>query len=513
MRSTQRSAAQYGSLWSATADVPSYPPLDENTRADVAIVGAGIAGLTTAYLLARTGRSVVVIDDGPVAGGMTRYTTAHLTWAIDDRYYEIERIHGHDGARLAAASHRAAVDQIEAIVREERIECDFARVDGFLFQDSEPDVIDRELAAARRAGVMVERLHRAPLDGYDTGPCLRFPDQGQFHPLKYLAGLARAIEREGGRIYTGTHIDTIVGGSSARVMAGRLRVRTNAVVVATNTPVNDRVAIHTKQAPYMSYVIAASIPRGSVATGLYWDTQDPYHYVRVHRDDADEDRDLLIVGGEDHKTGQAQDTDRRHARLETWARRRFPTMGDVEFRWAGQVMETMDGLAFIGRNPLDENNVFIATGDSGQGMTHGTIAGMLLTDLINHKANPWTALYEPSRKRIGAVGEFAKEAFNMMAQYADWVTPGEETDTASLLPGQGAVMRRGLKKHAVYRDDRGALHELSAVCPHLGCIVRWNGTEKTWDCPCHGSRFDKLGSVINGPANSDLNRLDLPDPP
>jgi glycine/D-amino acid oxidase-like deaminating enzyme/nitrite reductase/ring-hydroxylating ferredoxin subunit len=509
---TRPSAAQYGSLWSATADLPPYPPLDENTRADVAIVGAGIAGLTTAYLLARTGRSVVVLDDGPVGNGVTRFTTAHLTWAIDDRYFEIERIHGADGARLAANSHRAAVDQIEAIVREERIDCDFERVDGFLFlaQGDDPNLLDRELTAARRAGVTVERLNRAPIDAYDTGPCLLFPEQGQFHPLRYLASLARAIEREGGRIYTGTHVDTVVGGSSARVIAGRLRVRANAVVVATNTPVNDRVAIHTKQAPYMSYVIAAAIPRGSVAKALYWDTQDPYHYVRVHRDDADDERDLLIVGGEDHKTGQAEDTDRRHVRLETWARRRFPTMGDIEYRWAGQVMETIDGLAFIGRNPLDEGNVFIATGDSGQGMTHGTIAGMLLTDLINRKDNAWAALYEPSRKRFGAVAEFAKEAVNVMAQYTDWVTPGDEVDIASLPRDHGAVLRRGLKKYAVYRDESGTLHELSAVCPHLGCIVRWNGTEKTWDCPCHGSRFDKLGTVINGPANTDMRRLDLP---
>jgi glycine/D-amino acid oxidase-like deaminating enzyme/nitrite reductase/ring-hydroxylating ferredoxin subunit len=512
MTSARTSAAQYGSLWTATADLPPYHPLDENTRADVAIVGAGLAGLTTAYLLGRTGRSVVVVDDGPVAHGMTRFTTAHLTWAIDDRYFEIERIHGQRGALLAAQSHRAAVDQIEAIVREERIECDFERVDGFLFlgEGGSPELLDRELLAARRAGVTVEQVARAPLDAYDTGPCLRFPEQAQFHPLRYLAGLARAIERDGGRIYTGTHIDTVLGGSSARVMAGRLRVRANAVVVATNTPVNDRVAIHTKQAPYMSYVIAAAVPRGAVPQALYWDTEDPYHYVRVHPHHLDDDRELLIVGGEDHKTGQAEDTEQRHARLETWARRRYPAMEEIEYRWAGQVMETVDGLAFIGRNPLDEPNVFIATGDSGQGMTHGTIAGMLLTDLINQKDNDWAELYEPSRKRLGAVGEFAREAMNMVAQYADWVTPGEEPDAASLLPDQGAVVRRGLRKYAVYRDERGALHELSAVCPHLGCIVRWNPTEKTWDCPCHGSRFDKLGAVISGPANSNLRRLDLP---
>jgi Rieske Fe-S protein len=271
-------------------------------------------------------------------------------------------------------------------------------------------------------------------------------------------------------------------------------------------PVNDRVAIHTKQAPYMTYVIGATVPRDAVPRALYWDTHDPYHYVRVQA--ADADHDLLIIGGEDHKTGQANDTDLRHERLETWARVRFPMIEDVAYRWAGQVMETLDGLAFIGRNPLDADNVYIATGDSGMGMTHGTIAGMLLTDLINGDRNPWTELYDPSRKPLGAVREFAREAVNMVAQYADWVSPGERLDEEHILPDSGAVLRRGLKKVALYRDEQGRMHEYSAVCPHLGCIVRWNPTEKTWDCPCHGSRFTRQGQVINGPSNDDLRTLE-----
>lgn len=216
------------------------------------------------------------------------------------------------------------------------------------------------------------------------------------------------------------------------------------------------------------------------------------------------DRDILIVGGEDHKTGQADNAEDRHARLANWARSRFPQMETVEFTWVGQVMESIDGLAFIGRNPLDKENVFIATGDSGMGMTHGTIAGILLTDLILGRENPWATLYDPSRKTLLAAGEFAKEAVNMAAQYADWVTGGDVSSTDEIADDSGAVMRRGLSKIAVHRDAHGKLHELSAVCPHLGCIVRWNASEKTWDCPCHGSRFGKLGKVINGPANTDL---------
>ena len=382
----QDNSGQSTSVWMATTAMPQQTALVEDTKADVCVVGAGIAGMTTAYLLARAGKSVVVLDDGPIAGGQTQRTTAHLSNAIDDRYFEIERLHGARGARLAAESHTAAIDRIAAIVRDEQIACDFERLDGYLFlaPGEAGDVLDRELAAVHRAGLTaVERLPRAPLEPFDTGPCLRFPGQGQFHPLKYLAGLARAIERDGGRIFTGTHAASIEGGTPARVKsAAGPMVTSDAVVVATNTPVNDRVAIHTKQAPYLTYVIGALVPRGSVAKGLYWDTLDPYHYVRLQalsaEGGADEPQgfpgdDVLIVGGEDHKTGQADDQPERYARLEAWTRERFPMMRGVEFRWSGQVMETIDGLAFIGPNPLDEPNVFIATGDSGMGMTHGTI--------------------------------------------------------------------------------------------------------------------------------------------
>ncbi|HVR96722.1 MAG TPA: FAD-dependent oxidoreductase [Thermoanaerobaculia bacterium] len=493
------------SVWAVTVERPAYPPLAEDLHADVCVVGAGIAGLTTAYLLTREGRSVVVLDDGPVGGGMTEVTTAHLANALDDRYVEIERLHGEEGARLAAESHSAAIDRIEANVRTEGIDCDFTRLDGYLFlrPGDKEELLDRELAAARRAGLQgVEKIGRAPLDSFDTGPCLRFPHQGQFHPLKYLSGLARAIEHAGGKIFTNTHADRIEGGEPARIEAGGHVVTAAAVVVATNTPVNDLFVLHTKQAPYMTYVIGARVPRGAVTTALYWDTEDPYHYVRLQPMDGE--HDLLIVGGEDHKTGQADNPRERYVRLEDWARVRFPMMGPVDFTWAGQVMETIDGLAFIGRNALDKDNVFVVTGDSGMGLTHGTIAGILLTDLILGRENPWATLYDPSRKTLRAAGEYAKETLNVAAQYTDWVTGGDVDSTDEIARDSGAVLRRGLTKVAVYRDENDVLHERSAVCPHLGCIVRWNESEKTWDCPCHGSRFDKLGKVINGPANRDL---------
>lgn len=489
--------------------VPEFPPLDADCRADVCVVGAGIAGLTTAYLVRQAGPSVVVVEDGAIGSGETGRTTAHISNALDDRYFELERIHGEDGARSAAASHTAAIEQIEAIVALEGIECDFGRVDGFLFlgPDDPVEVLERELSAAVRAGLQgVKLLPRAPLAFFDTGPCLRFPRQAQFHPLKYLAGLARALTANGGRICTGTHIAHIDSGMPCRAVTdGGVAITAGAVVVATNTPINDRFVIHTKQAPYRTYVIGMSLPPDSVTPGLYWDTADPYHYVRMQRDF--DSQDLLIVGGEDHKTGQARDMGERFERLESWARERFPMAGEVLHQWSGQVMEPVDYLGFIGRNPRDPGRVYIATGDSGHGMTHGTIAGMLLRDLITGQPNPWISLYDPSRKTPGSLAEFARENINVARQYGDYLTGGEAALIDEIPRGSGAIVRHGVAKLAVYRDESGVAHACSAICPHAGCIVHWNGTEQSWDCPCHGSRFDPHGHVINGPANTRLTPL------
>ena len=493
------------SIWMATANTPSQARLRDNIRTDVCIIGAGIAGLSTAYLLGREGRSVVVLDDGLIGGGMTGRTTAHLSNAYDDRYVEIEKLHGVEASRLTAESHTAAINKIAEIVAGEKIDCDFEYLDGFLFAH-DPDslvLLEDELAAAHRAGLTgVEKVDRVPLKSFDSGAALRFPRQAQFHPLHYLEGLARAIMRDGGRLFSQTHATKIEGGAEARVETTHgPAVSCEVVVVATNTPVNDRVAIHTKQAPYVTYAIGVRVPKGSVTRALYWDTGDPYHYVRLQSEDGD---DVLIVGGEDHKTGQENDGAERYARLEQWTREHFPQLMEVQYRWSGQVMEPADGLAFIGRNPLDDDNVYIATGDSGQGMTHGTIAGLLLTDLIQGRKSNWENLYDPSRVRLKALPEYASENINVASQYTDYLTAGDIKSESELKPGDGAIMREGVSKLAVYRDGAGNLHKRSAVCPHLGCVVAWNSAEQTWDCPCHGSRFSAEGRVYQGPANSDL---------
>ena len=524
MRTAGERAGENRSFWERTAQKFLTRPLQQDLTTDVCVIGAGIAGVTAAYLASRENRDVVLIDDGPVGGGMTGRTTAHLVNAIDDRYIDIENFLGEECARLTAESHTAAIDCAERIVREHKIDCDFERVDGYLFLPPGGSVKElmKELEAIHRAGLVgVERVDSLPNSKIDSDAVLRFPRQAQFHPLKYLNGLSRVIVDLGGQIFTGTRVVAVEDGDQVKVKTSDGHsITARAAVVATNCPINDRLAIHSKQAPYATYAICLRVMR-EVDHALFWDTaltaQDekqeigpvPYHYVRFARDDQG---DVLMVGGEDHKTGQADDWEQRFAKLERWARPRFPFVGEITDRWSGQVMEPMDGVAYIGRNPGDKN-VYVVTGDSGNGITHGILGGMLLVDLIAGLENPWSKLYEPSRKTLQprALANYIAENANVAAQFRDYVTPGSAKSADEIKPGEGAVLRQGVKKIATYRDESGNLHAFSAVCPHLGCVVCWDGCEKTWDCPCHGSRFDAFGRVVNGPAISDLERVEVPE--
>jgi glycine/D-amino acid oxidase-like deaminating enzyme/nitrite reductase/ring-hydroxylating ferredoxin subunit len=468
---------------------------------DVLVIGAGIAGLSVAYHLLRAGSSVLVIDKAAIGAGESGRTTAHLADALDDRYYLLEQAHGAEGARLAAQSHRAAIESISEIVEREQIACEFERVDGFLFSygDQSAETIEREYKAARRAGLQVELTDSAPVP-FRTGRSLRFLNQAQLEPMAYLNGLAQAVRRLGGRIATDQHVVRVHDNETALLeLADGRRLSAPQLVVATNAPIHDLLAIHTKQAPYRSYVVGLTVPENLLSRALFWDTEDPYHYLRWVG------RDLLLVGGEDHRVGQEALPQQRWLKLEQWARARIPSVGALRTCWSGQVLEPMDGLAFIGKNPGLRRNSYVVTGDSGNGMTHGALAGMLIADLIHGRKNGWAKLYDPARKpkSLRAIGEYVRENAKGARGYASWLKPGEDADT-TIAKGSGAVLQRGLSKLAVYVDEAGGRHSCSAVCPHLAGIVQWNAAERSWDCPCHGSRFDPYGRVMSGPAQRDL---------
>ena len=498
------------SYWRASAQLPVYPPLAAKLTADVCVIGAGIAGLTTAYLLTRQGLSVALVEALDIGSGETGQTTAHIA-VPDDRYWHIERTLGEIAARQVADSFAAAADMIETLAREESIECDFERVPGYLYSCSKDaaEELSKEMKAATRAGVRVSYEQRLPIPTVAAGPCLRFADQAQFHPLRYLAGLAQATAGHRTRIFCDTRALEVEERNDGVVVTTALgKVSAAAAVVATNVPFNDRVTIHAKQFAYQTYAVAARVRRVSLPHVLIWDDADPYHYVRLTRGDDDE-HDLLIVGGADHRTGQQDNPEDSYRQVHEWLRERFPEAGPLAYRWSGEVVEPLDGVAYLGRNP-GSRNVYVITGDSGNGISHATIGAMLVSDQIRGRENPWAAVYDPARKPARQTLHFMREQANVAAQYLDWVTPGEWTP-AALAAGEGTVVRVGLRKLAVYRDDDGALHCRSATCPHLGCVVRWNSLERTWDCPCHGSRFSAYGSVLHGPAVSALAAPDEED--
>jgi len=332
---------------------------------------------------------------------------------------------------------------------------------------------------------------------------VKFPNQGVFSPIKYLYGVSAACQKLGVLIYTQTHVSEwqeekdIV---NVTTKDGH-KVSGKSVVVATNSP-TDGHSLFMKMRAQRTYMLAFKIPMGSVPKGLYWDTQDAYHYARVSSG-VEPNTEVLLVGGEDHTVGHEHDFDQRFARLVDWTMERFPMAQEVVSKWSGELLEPVDHLPFLGKAPATEN-VYLITGDSGNGLTNGTVGALVVTDLIMKRQNPWSTLFDPDRSMTAEKLDFVAANSSAAMQYVDYLTGGDITDIESLVPGEGAVVRNGMKKEAVYKDEVGKVFKCSAVCPHKQGLVRWNTAEKSWDCPCHGSRFDRYGKVVFGPANSDL---------
>ena len=495
------------SLWMDVDVAPNAGPLNQNEHCDVAVIGAGIAGLSTAYELAQRGVAVVVIDRARIAGGMTARTTAHLAPSCDDLMSAFADLRGVEAAKLFYESQMAAVDRIEEIQEKEGIDCGFRRLDGYLFQgDGMPgDVIDNEFDVLCKIGVKVDRLVGIPLRGAASRRALKFSQQATFHPLNYLAGLVRACEKRGVKFFSNTPVESI-GETDTGVTLRTPRgiISAGKAVVTTNSPISDRFALHTKMAPYRTYAAAFRLDRRTIPDALFWDTEDPYHYVRLLT--GEPAHDIVIVGGEDHKSGTENDAPERFARLDRWARSHIPALGDVVYQWSGQVLETIDHAAFIGRDPGSQQ-LYVSTGDSGQGITHGVLGALLNTDLIVEGQSQWADLYAPERTPVSAAWNYLSENVTTLKSFSDYIAPGEINSTDELNPGEGAIIRDGLQKIAAYRDRRGALHQRSAACTHVGCHLHWNSFETSWDCPCHGSIFSVDGEPLNAPAISSLEKL------
>jgi len=467
------------------------------------VVGAGITGITTAHLLAQAGKRVIVIEMRGVGSGETGNTTAHLTEVLDARYHRISQKFGQQSAQHVAESKRKAIDYIERCVGRLGIDCGFRRVPGFLFTETQDDIdeLKEELEALHKVASRASWVDKLSLP-FAVAGALRIENQAQFHPLRYLEAVVKEMCSMGVKIYSQTRIIDVQEGQPCRATTDRGVITARDVVLATHVPVTNRVALHMKIAAYRSYAVAGQTST-KLPLGLYWDTADPYHYIRAVNAPGSADESWLIIGGEDHKTGTQSKASARYRNLERYAER-F-ALNDPAMRWSGQIMEPVDGLPFIGTN-THSKHVYVATGYAGQGMTYGTLAGLLLSDAITGQTNPWAEIYSATRiKPAAQVNRFVAENIDYPAHIVrDRFVRGEVASVNDIPLSEGKLVRIHGKMLAVFRDSADQLHYQSAVCPHLGCYVRWNNTERSWDCPCHGSRFDVLGKVLNGPAVSDL---------
>jgi glycine/D-amino acid oxidase-like deaminating enzyme/nitrite reductase/ring-hydroxylating ferredoxin subunit len=503
----ERNQEQTTPYWTSAAAFTQYPKLDQDLHADVVVVGAGITGLTAAYLLTKAGKQVVVLERDRCALIDTGHTSAHLTMVTDTRLSELAARLGQSHAQAVWDAGLAAINQVDGIVQAHEIDADFAWVDGYLHaaagadRASEAKSLRADESLARELGFDVEFLEDTPVVG---GPGLQAANQARIHPRKYLAGVARAIVATGGRIHE--HSEASEFSDSPRaVKANGCTVTCEDIVIATHNPLvgfastTGAALFQTKLALYTSYVIAGRVPKGVVRDALWWDTADPYHYLRV---DPHRDFDVVIFGGEDHKTGQVSDTERCYRRLEETLAATFPDV-ELRHRWSGQVIETPDGLPYIG---MMAEHQYAATGFAGNGLTFGTLSAMAISDAILKRSNPWADLFDPGRKALGrSLWDYVKEnADYPYYMIRDRFAGTEARSLRAVKRGEGAVIERNGEKVAAYRDSSGAVTLRSATCTHMGCIVGWNKAERTWDCPCHGSRFKPDGQVISGPAESPL---------
>lgn len=486
------------SIWE-TVGLPIFSEIKQHTRTEVCVIGGGLSGLSIAYELAKRGMKVTLLESFRLGSGQSGRTTAHLSCQLEEEFSRLIKMHDLPVIRKFLGAHRGAIDEIETIVEQEEIACDFKRVDGYLFrgENVEDDFMMKEHDAAAKCGIVLDPVLKTPLLR-KTIPGLKFSSQAQFHPLKYIKGLLGCLADLGVEIHENTRVTEIDNPtpdlSVIRTEHG-IDVQADYVVVATDTPINTKFHIHSKQYAYRTYAIAMELTR-EMENVLLWDTEDPYHYIRVHEN-------RLIVGGEDHRVGQEPE-ESPFAELENWARENFDCVGAVIDRWSGQVYEPADVIGYIGKNPGPDRNIYIATGYSGMGMTSAIIAAQIIPGLIEKRFHPLADIYDPKRPPLRNLTEFVMENMNVALQYSDWFTGSEVQKEEEIPEDTGCLIRHGLTKACVYHEQGDNFERKSAVCTHLGGIVHWNDIEKTWDCPAHGSRFNTHGKPIEGPAISEL---------
>lgn len=486
---------------------PAFPPLSQPAATEVLIIGGGITGVTAAYLLAKAGHSVMLVEKARLCGGETHFTTAHISYPSDIRMRELVKKFGENHACAVWDAGQAAAEQIRRNVCHEEIDCAFGHVPGYLYAaedaplDAETAHLQEDAKLAQKLGFDAHFMQDCPVTGR---PAVAFGNLMKFHPTQYVMKLAKAAQEAGCQIHEeceAKDFDT----EKHSVRCNGHEVSYQHVFIATHVPLQgsagtvSAMLLQTKLAGYSTYAMEAMLPPDSAPEALWWDTADPYFYFRT---DATPGGLRIIAGGQDHKTGQVEDTEACYTALTRQLLNLFP-MARLTRRWSGQVIETVDGLPYIG----EYAGQYVATGFSGTGMTFGTLAAMMFAGHVQGIENPWKDLFSIERKELSSSWDYVKENKDYPFYMAKAVFMGGNRDPRALADGEGAILRVDGKKAAVSKDETGKLTVLSAICPHMGCVVAWNKADRTWDCPCHGSRFTPAGAVMAGPAESPLKPL------
>jgi glycine/D-amino acid oxidase-like deaminating enzyme/nitrite reductase/ring-hydroxylating ferredoxin subunit len=498
------------SVWVATTDARSFPAVTGEVDVDVAIAGAGIVGVTTALLLKRAGLRVALLDMDRIGHGVTGYTTAKVSSTQGLKYQQIESSHSEETARSYAMANQRGLELILSIIDEEGIDCDLERKANYVYTErsDERKSIEKEVESSRRAGLATELVTDTSLP-YSVVAALRHPDQAQFHPLKYLAALVDLIDGDGSFVFENSRVTDVKEGTRCSFDTdGGSRVISDYAVIATNYPFTDRSLMFARVHPSRSYAIAGPAPADVMPDGMFISGEQPTRSVRTI---PEKGRTLLMVGGEGHKVGRDYDTRERYANLRKWANERFG-MTEFPYEWSSQDGTTIDQLPYAGTYRRSSERVFTATGFSKWGFTNGAVAAEIMSDAILARPNAFAATYDPHRVTLSASAKKAVKENSEVAMHwtRDRIAHPQRGDIDSLAPGGAAVMGGPLEPVGVHRDDEGNIHCVSAVCTHLACTVTWNTAERSWDCPCHGSRFDFEGRVLQGPAVKDLPKREPP---
>jgi glycine/D-amino acid oxidase-like deaminating enzyme/nitrite reductase/ring-hydroxylating ferredoxin subunit len=489
------------SIWIGTTPSTILPPAREGLEFDTIIIGGGIVGITTGLFLKEAGQKIAIIDMHQIIKDVTGHTTAKITSLHGLIYKYLIDQHGKEKAALYGEAQETAKEKIAGIIEEKNLDCDFVRKNAYTFAltDESLNQVKEEVLAAKSLKLPAEFEKEIPLRLKGIKGAVCFYNQAQFHPRKYLLSLAREIFGDGSYIFEQTRATDIKEGVVCEVITDKGKLKAKNVVVATNFPFYDKGSFFTKLTPRRSYVYAVKL-RTDIPEGIFYtEDEDMYSF----RSQKLEDGQAFFIGGVRHRAGQGGNEEDCYKKLEKFAKENFE-ISSFLYHWSTQDNSTTDRMPYIGLSPKSKN-VYIATGFGGWGMTNGTVAAMLISDLILKKDNPWKALFNPGRvKPIGASGRFFSSNANVLKKYISGVLPHEFDLPTDVEYGEGKIIEFGGEKYAAYKDEDGKIHMMTPRCTHLGCVVEWNEAEKTWDCPCHGSRYSPRGQVIHGPAVRDL---------